>query len=237
MDPAIPLIVPEINRYLLDDRHLLIANPNCSTIQMVMALAPLHKKYQVKRIVVSTYQSVSGSGNGAVKQMEGERLSKDVEKAYPHEIDLNLIPEAGTFTENGYTTEEIKLENETRKIIGDDSISVTATAVRVPVLGGHSEAVNIEFVQPFQITEIRELLGAFPGVTVIDDPENHQYPMPMHARGKNDVFVGRIRRDHSIPNGLNLWIVSDNLRKGAATNAVQIAIALIQKDLVKSESL
>jgi aspartate-semialdehyde dehydrogenase len=201
---------------------------------MVLVLAPLHRKYRIKRAVVSTYQSVTGSGAKGLRQLENERKGLTAERFYPHQIDLNLIPQGGDFTESGYTTEEIKLDFETRKILGDHSIKVTATVVRVPVYGGHSEAVNIEFEKPFDEGELRELLSREPGIIVEDDPAHSIYPMPVNARGKNEVFVGRIRRDDTLPSGLNLWIVSDNLRKGAATNAVQIAKYLVEKGLVNS---
>lgn len=228
----IPLIVPEINAGILTSSHKIIANPNCSTIQMVLVLAPLHRKYRIRRVVVSTYQSVTGSGAKGRIQLENERKGIETTLFFPHPIDLNLIPETGVFDGSDYTTEEIKLGFETCKIIGDDSIRVTATAVRVPVYGGHSEAVNVEFEHPFVVEDIRELLSKEPGIIVQDDPGRSVYPMPLYARGKDEVFAGRIRRDHTIPNGLNLWIVSDNLRKGAATNAVQIAKYLIEKGLV-----
>ncbi len=228
----IPLVVPEINAGILTSSDRIIANPNCSTIQLVLVLAPLHKKYQVRRVVVSTYQSVTGSGAKGLKQLENERKGIDAPLFYPHPIDLNIIPQGGNFEEGDYTSEEIKLDFETRKIIGDESIKVTATVVRVPVYGGHSEAVNIEFEKPFAVEDIREMLLKEPGIIVQDDPGRSVYPMPLYARGSDEVFVGRIRRDETIPNGLNLWIVSDNLRKGAATNAVQIAKYLIEKGLV-----
>ncbi|MFP4024966.1 MAG: aspartate-semialdehyde dehydrogenase [Thiohalospira sp.] len=226
------LIVPEINAHLLTKNDKIIANPNCSTIQMVVALAPLHKKYKIRRVVVSTYQSVTGSGVKAVNQMENERKGVDGEMAYPHKIDLNCLPHGGNFDESGYTSEEVKLVNETRKILGDDSINVTATVVRVPVYGGHSEAVNVEFENEFDLDEVKSVLRNSEGVVLQDDPENNIYPMPKDAEGKDDVFVGRIRRDFSQPKSLNLWIVSDNLRKGAATNAVQIAEYLVKEKLV-----
>jgi aspartate-semialdehyde dehydrogenase len=223
MDPEIPLIVPEINASILTKNHKIIANPNCSTIQLVLVLAPLHAKYTIKRIVASTYQSVTGTGAKAVKQLENERKGISGEMAYPYPIDLNLFPHGGDFLENGYTTEEMKLVNETHKILHDNSIRITATIVRVPVMGGHSEAINLEFENDFTVEEVVQLLGSTPGVTVRDDIKNNIYPMPLYAAGKDDVFVGRIRRDESMPNSLNLFIVADNLRKGAATNAVQIA--------------
>jgi aspartate-semialdehyde dehydrogenase len=233
-DPDIPLIVPEINAGILKSSHKIIANPNCSTIQMVLVLAPLHKKYRVSRVVVSTYQSVTGSGAKGLLQLENERKGIETQLFFPHHIDLKLIPEAGTFEENDYTTEEIKLGFETCKIIGDDSIKVTATCVRAPVFGGHSEAVNIEFEKAFIVDDVREVLSKQAGIIVLDDPGRSVYPMPLDSRGRNEVFVGRIRRDNTIPNGLNVWIVSDNLRKGAATNAVQIAQYLIENKLVNS---
>jgi aspartate-semialdehyde dehydrogenase len=230
----IPLIVPEINAGILDSTHKIISNPNCSTIQMVLVLAPLHRKYGIKRVVVSTYQSVTGSGAKGLLQLENERKGIEGPLFYPHQIDLNVIPHGGDFLAGDYTSEEIKLDFETRKIIGDDSIRVTATVVRVPVYGGHSESVNVEFEQPFEVEEVRDLLSKEEGIVIQDDPANAVYPMPLYSRGRNEVFAGRIRRDHTVPNGLNLWIVSDNLRKGAATNAVQIAKYLIEKKLVTS---
>ncbi len=225
------LIVPEINANLIQSADRIIANPNCSTIQLVMVLAPLHKKYGVKRVVVSTYQSISGSGMKAVKQLENEKNGISGEMAYPYPINENCLPHCDNFTENGYTKEEMKLTNETKKIL-DPSINVTATAVRVPVKGGHSEAVNIQFERDFDLNELRTLLHETPGVTVKDNLDTNTYPMPLYARGKDDVFVGRIRRDESQANTLNLWIVADNLRKGAATNAVQIAAYLMDNGLV-----
>ncbi len=226
MDPSKKLIVPEINGHLLTKDDKIIANPNCSTIQLVMVLSPLHKKYGVKRVVVSTYQSITGTGVNAVQQMENERNGVEGEMAYKYPIDKNCIPQCDAFTENGYTKEEMKLTNETRKIL-DPKINVTATAVRVPVVGGHSEAVNIEFNSAFELSELRSVLSDTPGITILDDTNTFSYPMPKYAQGKNDVFVGRIRKDESQANTLNLWIVADNLRKGAATNAVQIAKLLI----------
>ena len=231
MDPSVPLIVPEINAYILTRNHKIIANPNCSTIQMVLALAPLHTKYTIRRIVVSTYQSVTGTGAKAVKQLENERNGILGEMAYPYPIDLNLFPHGGDFQENGYTSEETKLINETHKILNDYSIRITATIVRVPVVGGHSEAVNLEFERDYTLSDIFTLLGNTPGIIIRDDPENNIYPMPIEAKGKDEVFVGRIRRDESQPNSLNLFIVADNLRKGAATNAVQIASFLMANGL------
>jgi len=231
MDPTKKLIVPEINGDDISAEDLIIANPNCSTIQLVLALKPLHDKYNVKRVVVSTYQSITGTGVKAVQQMENERNNVQGEMAYPYTIDRNCLPHCDVFLENGYTKEEMKLTNETKKIL-DPSINVTATAVRVPVVGGHSEAVNIEFENDFDLTEVRRLLHEQDGITLKDDPTTNTYPMPLYAHGKNDVFVGRIRRDESQPKTLNMWIVADNLRKGAATNAVQIAQLLMQKELV-----
>lgn len=222
-DPEIPLVVPEINGDVIKSTDKIIANPNCSTIQMVMALCPLHKRYGIKRLVISTYQSVTGTGMKAVNQLMKERAGESCEKAYPYPIDMNLFPHGGTFEDNGYTTEEIKLVNETRKILRNNNIQVTATVVRVPVTGGHSEAVNVEFNEEFDLQEVYELLRNMPGLVVQDDPENNVYPMPMWAQDKDEVFVGRVRRDFSQPQTLNLWVVGDNLRKGAATNAVQIA--------------
>lgn len=223
MNEDIPLVVPEINGNTISVQSKIIANPNCSTIQMVMALAPLHKHYKIKRIVVSTYQSVSGTGVKAVQQLMAERSGETAERAYPHSIDLNVLPHGGTFEPNGYTTEEVKLLNETRKILGDNTIMLTATVVRVPVLGGHSEAVNVEFEKEFDLKDVYTLLNEMPGVIVQDDPLQNEYPMPLYAQGKDEVFVGRIRRDDTQPKTLNMWVVADNLRKGAATNAVQIA--------------
>lgn len=233
MDPTKKLVVPEINAKELTKEDKIIANPNCSTIQMVLALAPLHDKYKIKRVVVSTYQSVTGTGVAAVEQLMGERAgNKDVKRAYAHEIDLNVIPHIDVFQANGYTKEEMKMIKETNKILGDDSIKVTATTVRLPVMGGHSESINIEFVNDFDLAEVREILTNAPGIIVQDDPANNVYPMPKFAHGKNEVFVGRLRRDESQPNTLNMWNVADNLRKGAATNAVQIAKYLIDNKLV-----
>jgi len=218
----IPLVVPQINGDVIKSTDKIIANPNCSTIQMVMALAPLHKKYGLKRVVVSTYQSVSGTGVKAVNQLMKERAGEDCEKAYPHQIDMNLFPHGGTFEPNGYTTEEMKLVTETRKILRAPQIKITATVVRVPVVGGHSEAINAEFEKEFEINEVTNLLSAFQGIKVMDNPSMNEYPMPLTAHHKDEVFVGRIRRDESQPKTLNLWVVADNLRKGAATNAVEI---------------
>ncbi|MEM6263555.1 MAG: aspartate-semialdehyde dehydrogenase [Bacteroidota bacterium] len=222
MEPNVPLVVPEINMDAVQG-HKIIANPNCSTIQMVLALAPLHAAYGLKRVIVSTYQSVTGTGKAAVDQLMGERNGKTVEAVYPQPIDLNCLPHCDVFLENDYTKEEMKLVHETRKILADDSIGLSATAVRVPVIGGHSEAVNVEFHSEIEVGKVRELLAATPGIIVKDDPETLQYPTVRDAHGKNEVFVGRIRRDPSALNALNMWIVADNLRKGAATNAVQIA--------------
>jgi len=232
MDSTKKLVVPEINADCLTRNDRIIANPNCSTIQMVTALAPLHKQYKIKRIVVSTYQSITGTGVKAVQQLENERNGVEGEKAYPYTIDKNCLPQCDVFTENGYTKEEMKLVNETRKIFDDYSLHITATAVRVPVVGGHSESVNVEFENDFDIEEVRFLLSEASGVTLQDDPANLIYPMPILANGKDDVFVGRLRRDESNPKTLNMWIVADNLRKGAATNAIQIAEYLVAKRLV-----
>ncbi|MFC7524737.1 aspartate-semialdehyde dehydrogenase [Parapedobacter sp. GCM10030251] len=232
MDPAKKLVVPEVNGDVLSAEDKIIANPNCSTIQMVVVLKPLHEQYTIKRVVVSTYQSVTGTGVKAVKQLQDERAGIEGEKAYPYPIDLNVIPQIDVFQDNGYTKEEMKMIKETNKIMGDDSIRVTATTVRIPVIGGHSESVNIEFDSDFDLNEVRALLAKQPGVVVVDNPANLEYPMPKDAHGKDEVFVGRIRRDESQPNTLNLWVVADNLRKGAATNAVQIAEKLIEKGLL-----
>jgi aspartate-semialdehyde dehydrogenase len=232
MEKEVPLIVPEINSHVLKKGDKIIANPNCSTIQMVMALAPLHKAYKIKRLVISTYQSVTGTGVKAVTQMENERKGIKGEMAYAHPIDMNCFPHGGTFQPDGYTTEEQKLVDETRKILEDQTIQVTATVVRIPVVGGHSEAVNIEFEKDFDIEKVKKLLTEFPGVVVTDNPAENLYPMPLSAYNKDDVFVGRIRRDHSKEKCLNLWIVSDNIRKGAATNAIQIAEYMVKAKLV-----
>ena len=232
MDGSKKLIVPEINADQLTKEDKIIANPNCSTIQLVMVLNPLHKKYGIKRVVISTYQSITGTGVKAVRQLENERQGIQGEMAYPYPIDGNCLPHCDDFTENGYTKEEMKLVNETKKILGDDSVKVTATAVRVPVQGGHSEAVNIEFENDFDLAELRKILSQSEGVTLQDNPDTNTYPMPRYAEGKNDTFVGRIRRDETQENTLNLWIVADNLRKGAATNTVQIAQYLVDKGLV-----
>lgn len=232
MDDDKKLIIPEINANILTAEDKIIANPNCSTIQMLAAIAPLHKRYQIKRLVISTYQSITGTGVKAVKQLDDERNGIEDVKAYPHIIDKNCIPQCDVFTDNGYTKEEIKLVNETHKILNDKTIGVTATAVRVPVVGGHSEAVNIEFVNDFEINEVFEILKNTPGIIIEDDIKNNIYPMPINSKDKNEVFVGRIRRDYSNPNTLNMWIVADNLRKGAATNTIQIAKYLIDNKLV-----
>ena len=232
MDPTKPLVVPEINADILTANDKIIANPNCSTIQMVVALNPLHKKYGIKRVVVSTYQSVTGTGVKAVTQLLNERQGIIGDRAYKYPIDLNVIPQIDVFLENGYTKEEMKMVKETCKIMRDDSIRVTATTVRIPVIGGHSESVNVEFEKEFDLAEVRTLLKSAPGVVVVDDNVNQLYPMPMDAHEKDDVFVGRLRRDESQPNTLNMWVVSDNLRKGAATNAIQIAEYLQSKGLL-----
>ncbi len=238
MDPTKKLIVPEINAHTLTPEDRIIANPNCSTIQMVVVLNPLHRRYRIKRVVVSTYQSVTGTGKKAVDQLMGERRkavsgsSEEYPMAYAWPIDLNVIPQIDVFLDNGYTKEEMKMTNETKKIMGDDSIKVTATTVRIPVMGGHSESVNVEFEEEYDLQEVRELLGGSPGVVVVDEPQRQRYPMPMDAHERDETFVGRIRRDESQPKTLNLWIVSDNLRKGAATNAIQIAEYLVSKGMV-----
>ncbi|HKG05451.1 MAG TPA: aspartate-semialdehyde dehydrogenase [Pedobacter sp.] len=233
MDVTKKLVVPEVNADVLTKDDKIIANPNCSTIQMVVALKPLHDKYKIKRVVVSTYQSVTGTGVKAVEQLMNERKGiTDGPMAYAYPIDLNVIPQIDVFTENGYTKEEMKMILETQKIMGDQSIRVTATTVRIPVMGGHSESVNIEFENEFNLADVTSLLTNTEGVIVVDDPANLKYPMPKDAHEKDEVFVGRIRRDESLPNTLNMWIVADNLRKGAATNAVQIAEYLVKKELV-----
>ena len=232
MDPSKKLIVPEINASQLSKEDKIIANPNCSTIQMVLVLNPLHKKYGVKRVVVSTYQSITGPGVKAVLQLENEMKGEKGEMAYPYPIHQNAIPQCDVFEENGYTKEEMKLVRETKKILNDDTVLVTATAIRIPVMGGHSESVNIEFENDFEVNDIRRLMHETPGITVQDNIDTNTYPMPIYAKGKDDVFVGRIRRDESQNNTLNMWIVSDNLRKGAATNAVQIAEYLVKNVLV-----
>jgi aspartate-semialdehyde dehydrogenase len=223
MYPDVPLIVPEINSHAIKKGDRIISNPNCSTIQLVMAIAPLHREYKIKRLVIATYQSVTGTGVNAVKQMENERAGISGEMAYAHPIDKNCFPHGGSFQDDGYTSEEQKLIDETRKILEDQNIMVTATVVRIPVIGGHSEAVNIEFEKDFDIENVKKLITSIPGVVICDNPAKNEYPMPMTAHDKDEVFVGRIRRDHSKEKCLNLWIVSDNIRKGAATNAVQIA--------------
>ena len=232
MNPVNKLVVPEINASELTKEDKIIANPNCSTIQMVMALAPIHKKYGVKRVVVSTYQSISGTGKAAVEQMNNERNGVEGDMVYPHKIDMNCLPHCDVFMDNGYTKEEMKIMNETKKILSDDSIKVTATAVRVPVSGGHSESVNVTLNSAFEVDEIRYLLSHTEGITVSDDIKNNVYPTPLTAHQKDDVFVGRIRRDDTLDNSLNMWIVADNLRKGAATNAIQIAEYLVAKNMV-----
>jgi aspartate-semialdehyde dehydrogenase len=234
MDPSKKLVVPEVNAAVLTAEDKIIANPNCSTIQMVVVLKPLHEKYRIKRVVVSTYQSVTGTGVKAVDQLMNERKGVQGEMAYKYPIDLNAIPHIDVFLDNGYTKEEMKMVNETRKIMGDDSIKVTATCVRIPTVGGHSESVNIEFENDFDLAEVRQLLSQTPGVVLQDDTDNFLYPMPLTAHDKDETFVGRLRRDETQPNTLNCWIVSDNLRKGAATNAVQIAETLLQKGLLQN---
>lgn len=233
MGKDIPLIVPEINAHVMKTSDKIIANPNCSTIQLVVAIEPLYRAYGIKRLVVATYQSVTGSGMKAVKQLEDERKGIEGEKKYPHRIDLNVLPHGGSFDEHGHTSEEIKLVNETRKILDEPALGVASTVVRVPVYGGHSEAVNIELARDFRLRDIKQLLEQTKGIVVQDDPLNNHYPMPIFARGKNEVFVGRLRRDFSKKNSLNMWIVSDNLRKGAATNAVQIAEYLVEHKLIE----
>ena len=235
MDATKKLVVPEINASSLTENDLIIANPNCSTIQLVMALAPLHKKYNIKRLVISTYQSITGTGVKAVQQLENEYNNENGEMAYHYPIHRNAIPHCDVFESNGYTKEELKLVRETQKILNDKSIAITATAVRIPVVGGHSESVNIEFEKEFDVSEIRKLLSQTDGVTVQDNTDTNTYPMPIYAEGKDDVFVGRIRRDLSQPKTLNMWIVSDNLRKGAATNAVQIAEYLVENKMINSK--
>ncbi|WP_405211225.1 aspartate-semialdehyde dehydrogenase [Dokdonia sp. Asnod2-E02] len=232
MDPTKKLVVPEINATSLTKEDKIIANPNCSTIQMVLAMSPLHREYGIKRLVISTYQSITGTGVKAVEQLENEYAGEKGEMAYPYPIHRNAIPACDVFEENGYTKEELKLVNETQKILDDRSIAVTATAVRIPVVGGHSESVNVELRAPFEEKDIRKVLNETSGVTVQDNPDTNTYPMPIYAEGKNDVFVGRIRRDYSQENTVNMWIVSDNLRKGAATNAVQIGEYLVANGLV-----
>ena len=236
MDPTKKLVVPEINGDVLSADDKIIANPNCSTIQLVMALAPLHKKYTMERVVISTYQSVSGTGVKAVQQLDNEEAGIDGEMAYPHKIGRNALPHCDIFLENGYTKEEMKLVKEPKKILRDDSFSVTATAVRIPTAGGHSEAVNVQFENDFDLAEVRQLLSETGGVVVQDDVANNVYPMPINAHDKDEVFVGRIRRDESQENTLNLWIVSDNLRKGAATNTIQIAEYLVANNLIEAKA-
>lgn len=233
MDPTKKLVVPEINAFTLTSEDKIIANPNCSTIQMVVVMNPLHKKYKIKRVVVSTYQSVTGTGKAAVDQLFAEREGRtDVPAVYPHKIDLNVLPHIDVFLDNGYTKEEMKMVNETKKIMLDDSIAVTATTVRIPTIGGHSEAVNIEFENDFDVEEVKNILANEEGIILQDDPKNFVYPMPINAHGKDEVFVGRIRRDETQPNTINMWIVADNLRKGAATNAVQIVEYLAKNNLI-----
>ncbi|GAB1462568.1 aspartate-semialdehyde dehydrogenase [Pedobacter sp.] len=232
MDPTKKLVVPEINAHVLTKEDKIIANPNCSTIQMVVALQPLHEKYKIKRVIVSTYQSVTGTGVKAVDQLMNERKGVDGPKAYPYEIDLNVLPHIDVFQDNGYTKEEMKMVKETNKIMGDDSIRVTATTVRIPVMGGHSESVNVEFENDFDLADVRSILENAPGIVVVDDVANLKYPMPKDAHEKDEVFVGRLRRDESHDKALNMWIVADNLRKGAATNTVQIAEYLVANNLV-----
>ena len=236
MSPDHKLIVPEINAKELTPTDKIIANPNCSTIQMVLALYPLHKRYKVKRVVVSTYQSVTGTGKDAVDQLMNERAGKEGKTVYPYPIDMNVLPHIDVFLENDYTKEEMKMVNETKKIL-DKDIRVTATAVRIPVMGGHSESVNVEFEEEFDMAEVRELLTAQSGIVVVDDPKNLKYPMPLHSHGKDDTFVGRLRRDETQPKTLNMWIVADNLRKGAATNTIQIAEYLVKNNIVKNTVL
>lgn len=232
MKKDIKLIVPEINANLLSSEDKIIANPNCSTIQMVMALAPLHRKFKIKRLVISTYQSITGTGVKAVKQLNNEMNGTLGDNAYPHQIHKNALPHCDIFLENNYTREEMKLVHETHKILADNTVAITATAVRIPVVGGHSESVNVQFENPFEINQIQKILSQTSGLEILDDPKNNKYPMPIKAEGKDMVYVGRLRRDHSISNGVNLWIVSDNLRKGAATNTIQIAEYLIKNSLV-----
>ena len=232
MDPDKKLVVPEINAITLSKTDKIIANPNCSTIQLVMVLAPLHARYKMKRVVVSTYQSVSGTGVKAVKQLENEMAGIQGEMAYPYPINRNALPHCDMFTENGYTKEEMKLAREPQKILDDRTFAITATAVRIPTSGGHSESVNVEFESDFDLNEVRGILSKTPGVVVQDNPDTNTYPMPVYAHDKDDVFVGRIRRDETQPNTLNMWIVADNLRKGAATNAIQIAEYLVDNDLI-----
>ena len=232
MDPSVPLVVPEVNAHALQGPSLLVANPNCSTIQLVVALNLLHREYRIQRMVVSTYQSVTGTGVKAVTQLMNERAGIDGPMAYPHRIDLNCLPHIDVFLDNGYTKEEMKMTHETRKIMGDEGIDLCATTVRVPVMGGHSEAVNVEFQKDFDLERVRELLQQSPGVLLQDDPSHSVYPMPLHCQDRDEVFVGRVRRDFTRDKCLNMWVVADNLRKGAATNAVQIAEALVDQGLM-----
>lgn len=232
MEPNIKLVVPEVNAHVLTKDDKIIANPNCSTIQMVVALVGVHKAYKIRRIVVSTYQSVTGTGKKAVDQLMNERKGISGDMAYPHKIDMNALPHIDVFLDNGYTKEEMKMVNETRKIMEDDTIQVTATTVRIPVIGGHSEAVNVEFEKDYELADVKKILENTSGVIVMDDPKNNVYPMPIVSHDRDEVFVGRLRRDESQPKTLNMWVVSDNLRKGAATNAVQIAEYLVQKKLI-----
>ena len=232
MDPNKKLIIPEINSQILTKKDRIIANPNCSTIQMLMALAPLKNTYGINRIVVTTYQSITGTGIKAVQQLENESLNVKGEMAYPYPIHQNALPHCDIFMDNGYTKEEMKLVNETHKILGDESIRITATAIRIPVVGGHSESINIQLKSEFQLDDIRKLLHESPGIVLQDNPDTNTYPMPIYAKGKDEVFVGRIRKDFSQENSINLWVVSDNLRKGAATNTIQIAEYLINNDLI-----
>ena len=232
MKKDIKLVIPEINASQLTSTDKIIANPNCSTIQMVMAIAPLHKAFKIKRLVISTYQSITGTGVKAVEQLDNEMYDKIGEKAYPYQIHKNALPQCDVFLKNDYTKEEMKLVQETHKILEDSSIGITATAIRIPVVGGHSESVNIEFELKYDIKKVRTILNETIGVEVIDDPKKNLYPMPINAKGKDEVFIGRIRRDESVENGLNLWIVSDNLRKGAATNTIQIAEYLIHNNIM-----
>ncbi len=231
---VIPLVVLEVNGHVLTGSQPIIANPNCSTIQLVMAIAPLHKKFGIRRLVISTYQSVTGTGVKAVQQLDNERKGIQGARVYPHPIDLNIFPHGGNFLPGGYTTEEQKLVDETRKIMQAPDIRITATVVRVPVMGGHSESVNIEFEKPFETEEVTKLISTAKGVVLQDDTDKAVYPMPIYAEGRDEVFVGRIRRDDTVENGLNLWVVSDNLRKGAATNAVQIAALLFRNEILKA---
>jgi aspartate-semialdehyde dehydrogenase len=233
MDTTKKLIVPEINAKEITENDKIIANPNCSTIQMVLALKAIHENYRIKRLVISTYQSVTGTGVAAVEQMNNERAGKPVEKVYPYTIDLNCFPHGGDFMDNGYSSEEMKLVNETRKILNDPSIQITATVVRIPVMGGHSEAINVELHEDFDLESVKKEIGETPGILIQDDTKNNLYPMPLTAHEKDEVFVGRLRRDHSVPYGLDMWVVADNLRKGAATNAIQIAEYMLEKELIE----